>query len=155
MASMMKSNLLGLSLLLALVSAAHAQTRSAGDVASLFAQAWNAHDMKTFAPTLADDADWVTVTGARYKGRADIQGYLDREQTGWAKTTSMNTSSVAVRELDANAAAVHFNWEITGIIGRDGQPAPPAKGTNLFVLSKQGSDWKVVAGQVALQRATP
>ena len=53
------------------------------------------------------------------------------------------------------AAAVHFNWEITGAIGRDGQPSAPSRGVNLFVVAKQGTGWRVVAGQVAIERRMP
>lgn len=141
--------------LLALASTGGAQRRSPDELVNVFARAWNAHDMKSFGEALSDDADWVTVAAARLKGRSEIQGFLDKEQSGWAKTTTMNTSSVAVRPLGTDAVTVHFNWEITGITSRDGQQAPPARGVSLFVVAKQASDWKVAAGQVALQRPTP
>ena len=111
--------------------------------------------MKAFGDVLSDDADWVTVAGARIKGRTEIQAFLDKEHNGWARTTSISTNGAAVRILGADAAAVHFNWEITGAIGRDGQPAAPSRGVSLFVVAKQATGWRVVAGQVAIERAMP
>jgi uncharacterized protein (TIGR02246 family) len=132
-----------------------AQTRGPDEVVDMFARAWNTHNMKAFGDVLSDDADWATVAGARIKGRTEIQAFLDKEQNGWARTTSISTNGTAVRVLGAEAAAVHFNWEITGAIGRDGQPAAPARGVSLFVVAKQPAGWRVVAGQVSIQRATP
>ena len=139
-------------MLLGVASTGGAQVRGPDEVVDLFARSWNTHDMKAFSDLLSDDADWVTVAAARIKGRSKIQAFLDGEHSGWARTTSMSTSGAAVRIL-GDAAAVHFNWEITGGIGRDGQPAAPARGVNLFVLAKQATGWRVVAGQVATERA--
>lgn len=141
--------------LLAFALASGAQTRGPEELAAVFARAWNAHDMEPFGEVLSNDADWVTVAGLHLSGRTDILGFLDREQSGWAKNTSMSTDGVAVRALGHDAAAVHFNWEIVGVISRDGQAAGPARGTSLFVVLKQGTDWRVVAGQVALEKTTP
>ena len=132
-----------------------AQTRGPDEVVDVFARAWNTHEMKVFGDVLSDDADWVTVAGTRLRGRIEIQAFLDKEQSGWARTTSITISGAAVRPLGADAATVHFNWEITGAIGRDGQPAAPSRGVNLFVVAKHATGWRVVAGQVALARALP
>lgn len=142
-------------MLLIFASASVAQTRSPEKLPVVFARAWNAHDMESFGEVLSNDADWVTVAGLHLSGRSDILGFLDKEQSGWAKNTSMSTDGVSVRALGHDAAAVHFNWEIVGVTSRDGQPAGPARGTSLFVVLKQGTDWQVVAGQVALQKSTP
>ena len=141
-------------MVLGFASAAGAQTR-ADEVVDVFARAWNAHNMKAFGEVLSDDADWVTVAGVRLKGRTEIQAFLGKEHNGWARTTSMSTKGVAIRVLGPDAAAVHFNWEITGAIGRDGQPAAPSRGVNLFVVAKQATGWRVVAGQVAIERRMP
>jgi hypothetical protein len=36
-------------------------------------EAWNRHDMKAFANLFAEDADFVNVAGAWWKGRAEIE----------------------------------------------------------------------------------
>ena len=142
-------------LLIGFASTGGAQTRGPDEVVDIFARAWNTHDMKAFGDVLSDDADWVTVAGTRIKGRTEIQAFLDKEQNGWARTTSISTNGAAVRVLGTAAAAVHFNWEITGAIGHDGQPAAPSRGVNLFVVAKQAGGWRIVAGQVAIARVMP
>jgi uncharacterized protein (TIGR02246 family) len=142
---------LSMLMLLGLASTAAAQVRGPDEVVELFARSWNAHSMKAFCDVLAEDADWVTVAGTRLKGRSEVQAFLDKEHNGWARTTSMKTSDVAVRVLGVDAAVVYFNWEITRAVGGDGQPSAPSRGVNLFVVAKQGSGWKVLAGQVGVE----
>jgi uncharacterized protein (TIGR02246 family) len=132
-------------------STAVAQVRVPDGVVDLFARSWNAHSMKAFCDVLAEDADWVTVAGTRLKGRSEVQAFLDKEHSGWARTTSMRATDVAMRSLGVDAAVVSFNWEITRPVGRDGQPSAPSRGVNLFVVARQGSGWKVVSGQVGVE----
>jgi hypothetical protein len=58
-------------ILLGFASTGGAQTRGPDEVVDMFARAWNAHNMKAFGDVLSDDADWVTVAGARLKGRPE------------------------------------------------------------------------------------
>src|SRR5687767_2481152 len=93
-------------MLLGLASNAGAQVRGPDEVVALFARSWNAHSMKAFCDVLAEDADWVTVAGTRLKGRLEIQAFLDKEHSGWARTTSMRTADVAVHLLGVDAAVI-------------------------------------------------
>lgn len=140
-------------MLLGLACTAGAQVSGPDEVVDLFARSWNAHSTKAFCDVLSDDADWVTVAGTRLKGRSEIQAFLDKEHNGWARTTSMRTTDVAIRVLGVDAAVVYFNWEITRAVGRDGQPSAPSRGVNLLVLAKQVDGWRVVAGQVGIEGA--
>jgi hypothetical protein len=54
-----------------------------------------------------------------------------------------------VRFLRADVAVIHFNWEITGAVDREGKAADPSRGINLIVAAKEQADgWRVIAGQV-------
>ena len=118
-----------------------------------FVRAWNTHDMKTFSALLSEDGDWVTVGGKRLRGRDAIKAFLDAEHQAWAKSTSMSSSNVSVRRLDANAAVVLFNWEVTGATDREGKPASPFRGTNILVAMQASGRWTVVAGQATNARS--
>jgi uncharacterized protein (TIGR02246 family) len=137
-------------MLFGLGSTAEAQVRGPDEVVALFARSWNAHSMKAFCDVLSEDADWVTVAGTRLKGRSEVQAFLDKEHSGWARTTSMRTTDVAIRLL-GDAAVISFNWEITRAVSGDGQPLAPSRGINLFVAAKQVDGWRVVAGQVGVE----
>jgi uncharacterized protein (TIGR02246 family) len=118
------------------------------DVASRFAEAWNAHDAAAFGRLLVADADWVTASGLRLHGRAKIQEYLAKEHSTWAGATTMRVVSIHVRALSPGAASVFFEWEI--VASSDANPAAGARrGNNLFVVSQTSGEWQIVAGQVA------
>ena len=99
---------------------------------------------------MAEDADWVTASGLRLRGRAKIQGYLAEEHSTWAKRTTMQASNIHVRPLNAKISIVSFEWTIT-TPGEEGSMPSIARGNNLFVATNE-KGWTVVSGQVARAR---
>jgi uncharacterized protein (TIGR02246 family) len=142
-----------LCLLLVLPGAGHSMsiTPNPAGLIESFVAAWNTHNPVAFGHLMAEDADWVTASGERLKGKSRIQAFLADEHASWAKQTTMKSISSQVRMLDDKTATVMFEWEIT--TPAVGSEAPSvARGNNLFVAVKSG-DWLIVAGQVA--RAKP
>lgn len=121
--------------------------REPGDLATRFAAAWNAHDSAAFAALMATDADWVTASGVRLRGRAQIQAFLAEEHELWAHRTTMRALNIRVRSLDRKTAVVLFEWEIATPRG-PGEAPLVSRGNNLFVASDD-KGWIIVAGQVA------
>ena len=129
-----------------LVVPARAQRHEAAALADGFVNGWNAHDPAALASEFATDADWVTVTGRRISGRDKIQSFLAEEHGSWAKTTNMSASNLSVRPITADVAVIYFDWEITGAIDRQGQPAV-FRGLNVLVAHNGSNGWRVTAGQ--------
>jgi uncharacterized protein (TIGR02246 family) len=126
--------------------AAAGQTSAAGALADAFVDAWNTHDVREFGRLYANDADWVTVGGDRHKGRVAVEGVLAKEHAGWARTTMLRATDVAVRAIDSENAIVMFKWEIT----RPKESAvTPVRGNTLLVAAKQDGRWIITAGQAA------
>jgi uncharacterized protein (TIGR02246 family) len=125
----------------------HSEAAAPEALVDVFVRAWNAHDMGDFGKVIADDADWVTVNGTRYQGRAAIQGALEREHTTWAATTTIRTAQVKVRASGPDTSVILFDWEITGAVDREGKAAGPSQGTNLLVTARRPQGWAVVTGQ--------
>ena len=115
-----------------------------------FVAAWNSHSPAAFGQLMAADADWVTASGQRLRGREPIQEYLAEEHATWAKTTTMKALSVHVRLIDDKTAVVMFEWQIR-TPGAAGAEPTVTHGNNLFVAVKNG-DWLIVSGQVARAR---
>jgi uncharacterized protein (TIGR02246 family) len=122
----------------------------AGTLATLFMEAWNTHDAAAFGRLMASDADWVTASGIRLRGRDGIQAYLADEHATWAKASTMRAMNIQVRALNRKTAVVSFEWEIS-TPADDGGPPSVARGNNLFVTLKEGG-WTIVSGQVARKR---
>ena len=99
---------------------------------------------------MAEDADWVTASGIRLRGRDRIQAYLSEEHATWAKRTSMSAKNIHVRPLDGKTAIVLFEWEIS--TPNEGGGSSVSRGNNLFVVTCD-KHWTIVSGQVARARA--
>lgn len=84
-----------------------------------FVDAWNTHDPAAFGKLFAPDADWVTASGIRLRGR------------------------------EKEAASVFFEWEISEEAAGSAEASSPRRGNNLFVVQRAESGWTIVAGQVA------
>jgi len=96
---------------------------------------------------MAEDADWVTASGLRLRGREKIRAYLSEEHATWAKRTRMQASNIHVRPLDERTSIVFFEWVITTPGEGDSKPSV-ARGNNLFVATDDHG-WAIVSGQVA------
>ncbi len=120
-------------------------------VVDSFARAWNEHDIEGFGSVFAEDADWVTASGMRVKGRSEIQSVLAKEHASWAKTTSMAITAIYKRVIDRNVV-LYFNWEISGAVDSEGTPVARYHGINLLVVTRRPTGWHVVAGQVTVIR---
>lgn len=126
--------------------AAAGQTSAAGALVDAFVNAWNTHDVRAFGRLYADDADWVTVGGERHKGRVAVEGVLAKEHAGWARTTILRETGVAVRAIDSENAIVMFKWEITRT---EESGVTPLRGNTLLVAAKRDGRWIITAGQAA------
>jgi uncharacterized protein (TIGR02246 family) len=113
-----------------------------------FVAAWNSHDAAAFGKLFAADADWVTASGLRLRGRDRIQAYLAEEHATWAKTTRMQVTNVHLRRLNPDTVTVFFEWEIT-----DAAAGSSRRGNNVFVATRSGAGWSIGAGQVARKPA--
>jgi len=118
-------------------------------LATRFVDAWNEHDRAGFAALLAADADWVTASGVRLRGREAIVDFLADEHAGWARHTRMRVTDLHVRTVNVSTAAIFFEWEITDASDSTGAGPSARRGNNLFIVARAGPTWTIVAGQVA------
>ena len=99
---------------------------------------------------MATDADWVTASGIRLRGRDKIQAYLAEEHATWAKPTSMRAIEHPGASDEQQDGSRPFEWEIA-TPGKEGGAPSVARGNNLFV-AVDDKGWIIVAGQVARAR---
>ena len=87
------------------------------DVSPLVAEieaAWNGHDMSRFAACFADDADFVSVLGAWWRGREEIAQNLARQHAGRFKDSTMRLRLAAFKEIVPDVAVMHVRWQMEG-----------------------------------------
>ena len=112
-----------------------------------FVRAWNSHDMKALGDLFTDDADFVNVVGMWWKGRDEIQARHAESHTTSFKTTTLVATGTAVRFPAADVGVIHFTWELTGEVDRDGKSAGPRRGIMQIVAARREDGWRIVAAQ--------
>jgi uncharacterized protein (TIGR02246 family) len=138
-------------LVLAAISAAHAQTKSDEEVAQnlpqAFSAAFNKRDGHQLAQIMADDIDFVTVGAFWLHGKSDFEKYHTRIFNGRFRGAKMEVLQVAERFLRPDLAIVHWSWTITGDKNPDGTARKRRYGMMTMVAEKRSGSWLVVASQ--------
>ena len=138
---------LGVFLLLNLSTGNATQTPGPSTLVDGFLRAFNTHDAKAFGRLFTEDADWVSVAGIRVKGRAGIEAEHEKAFTTFFKSVTLASTGATVRLLCPDVAVVHFNWELTGQVDKEGKPADTRRGIITIVAAKEADQWKITAGQ--------
>ena len=110
-------------------------------VIAAMVESWNTHDMKAFAKLCAEDCDYVDISGADLKGRAEIERHHTQIHAGKYKDSHLTATSVTVRFLRPDVALAHVGWEV---LYGDGNRRTAFQ---TLVLTKEGNDWLIAAGQ--------
>src|SRR5215470_2635289 len=120
---------------------------SVESLASRWQTAWNQHDMRALADLFTDDADFVNVFGARWKGRQQIeQAHEQRHRTRFAATVWRNTE-VRVQSVAMDVALLHVAWSRTGDLDFEGKPKPETRGIFTWVATRRSDRWLIRAAQ--------
>ena len=106
---------------------------------------FNAHDAKAATRMYTADADFVTVIGERYKGAAEIENGLANLFRGRNRDATLKPVNVTLRFIRPDVALAHVTNELSGVVGRDGQPLPPHQELSLRVFVKEAGEWRVTA----------
>jgi uncharacterized protein (TIGR02246 family) len=107
-------------------------------------EAWNRHDMKAFANLFAEDADFVNVAGAWWKGRAEIEQKHRAVHATIFRDSTLSVEEVDVRFLTPDIAIAHVLTALVGQKMADGTVVPPRRALLTQVLQKQSGKWMIV-----------
>jgi uncharacterized protein (TIGR02246 family) len=110
-------------------------------------EAWNRHDMKAFSNLFAEDADFVNVAGAWWKGRTEIENKHASVHASIFRESTLTIDDVQIRFLTRDIALAHVLTSLTGQKTPEGAPVPPRKAILTQVLQKQNGKWLIVAAQ--------
>jgi uncharacterized protein (TIGR02246 family) len=94
-----------------------------GLVDSLVA-AWNLHDAAAFAKSFAADADFTNVFGMYAKGREAIEQFHAPIFATMFKDSRLSATSIRVRFLRPEIAALDVSWDMVGARDPQGQEWP-------------------------------
>lgn len=116
------------------------------NIATAFAEAWNAHDADRLAALFVPDADFVNVVGLWWRDRQQIR---QAHAAGFERiftSATMTLRKVTVRYLSADAAVVHAAWTLVGQNSLAGHEAETRRGVISFVtIHDEASGWIAVS----------
>lgn len=112
-----------------------------------FAQAWNRHDVEALFESFAPDADFIDTDGMLWHGRESIAAQHDRLLRGKLAGSMLRFRTVKVRKVSRASAIVFGIWSMTGHAGDSPSSLPVRTGLWVFVLSRSGGAWSIVASQ--------
>ncbi len=103
--------------------------------------------MKALATLVAEDVDFITVSGTWLKGRKAFEEHHARLHAMQFKESVWATSDVQVKFLKPDVAIVHVSWGMRGDNDPDGTPRQPRRGIFTRVIAKEGGKWLIKASQ--------
>src|ERR1700689_1977787 len=86
-----------------------------------FEDAWNRHDMDTFAMLFAPDADFVNVIGMRWVGRDAIKQHPAASHATIFKSSNLKVGDTTLRFPKADVATARSVWALSGVTSESGQ----------------------------------
>jgi len=138
---------------------ASANAKAQGDATDLeaikqlqtdFESAWNRHDMKALAATVAEDVDFVALRGRWLKGRKEFEEYHSAIHTKGFKESVRTTTDVRVKFLKPDIAIVQVTGAIKGVIEANGTLLEPMPVIFTRIVTKEAGKWLIKASQNTL-----
>lgn len=128
------------------------------ELARGFGQAFNARDGEALAALFTDDAEFVNIFAARFRGRAAI---ASSHAAQFASVLRGNLLVVAPEEADITGRALtpdlllaHVAWRRDRLPDAAEGSLPPGEGLFTFVVERRAGQWRLAA-TTNVQRAAP
>lgn len=139
-----------ISITLALLCLSTAWSQSATDrtaveaLVTTFGEAFDAHDVKAFAATFAEDADFTNWLGQSVHGRTQIEKFHVPVLTIMYKNGTQKLAGKTVRFIRPDVATVDVRSEVKGVVTPDGKELPLLKFLlNLIVTKEENGQWLI------------
>lgn len=108
--------------------------------------AWNTHDMSTFAARFAEDADFINVRGWWWRGRDEIERRHALLHETMFGDSSMNLELASTRKVCPGVVLAHVRWRRSGMSSVDPIKRPSRAGAS-------GHGWSVI--ETGARRSSP
>lgn len=109
-----------------------------------FEDAWNRHDMTSFANLFHDDAEWIHWRGGLWSGKQAIyEGHKAIHETYYRTSQSQVIGTEALHFLAPAVAYVRVRSDMTGDARYPGETFHYRR---TMLLSKRGGKWLIIKG---------
>jgi uncharacterized protein (TIGR02246 family) len=109
-----------------------------------FMDAWNRHDARAFAAVFAEDANFTDWRGVGATGRSKIEEVHAPAFGTVFKNSHQKYTEIKTHFVRDDVAAVDVRWEMTGVMGGQGNPRSDRQGLLNFVMAKDAGRWQIV-----------
>ena len=114
-----------------------------------FAVAWNRHDMEAAFDDFDDDADFIGITGERWRGYDEIVAKHAALHATVFANSELEIDDVFLRLVSVDSAYVIADFTLRPAERtEEAQPAAVRSGSLTLVVARQGSSWRVFSAQV-------
>jgi uncharacterized protein (TIGR02246 family) len=108
---------------------------------------WNRHDMAAYASHMTDDVEWVNVVGAWWKGKAQLQGTLDRyHKTIFKNRLLHDPTTLGFHEIAPGVVVATVIRLTDGYTGSDGKAIPAVSDILTLTFVKHAKIWLIAEG---------
>ena len=117
-------------------------------IALKWQDAWNRHVLKALSALVAEDVDFIAVSGRWRKGRKEFEEHHTNERHEVAyKESVWTTKNTEVRFIKSDVAVAIVEWGIKGDKDPDGTPRQPRQGIATWVVEKRQGKWLIISIQ--------
>ncbi|MCB2127928.1 MAG: SgcJ/EcaC family oxidoreductase [Rhodobacteraceae bacterium] len=116
-----------------------------------FANAWATRDAAEIAALFAEDADFLSLTGAWAEGRKGISDLLGAELSGAFARAKLVTGRGKQRPLAPGATMILQRFVLSGIVDANGRDAGRIGAVLSAVLVESSGRWQVAAAQFSVE----
>lgn len=108
-------------------------------------EAWNTHDMKSFAAHFAEDADFINVRGWWWRGQEIERRRAALHETMFGES-SMSLELASTRELCRGVVLAHVRWRMIGHeFGGPDKTSEPRTGIWSWVVRHRDGSAEIVS----------
>jgi uncharacterized protein (TIGR02246 family) len=120
------------------------------DFPRAFATAFGAQDAPAIAAMMADDAEFLTLTGQYAEGRDEIAVALGGEFAGTLRAARLVTGKLRLRALGPGASVLSQRFILTGALDEGGQDLPRCGIVLSAVLVATVTGWKAITASLSV-----
>jgi uncharacterized protein (TIGR02246 family) len=114
------------------------------DIVLAVHETWNQWDQPARASLFAGDADFTNVRGNTFRGRGEILAFHQSElMVGMFMGSHSKPTSVEIKFIKPDVAAVDCRWEMTGSRYPDGREWPFRQGIIVMLMVKEKGEWVI------------
>lgn len=110
-----------------------------------FSNAFSAQDIDGLLTLFAEDADFLTLTGAWAEGRAEIGEVLKSEMAGAFARAKLVTGRTKLRQVFPGVAQVMQRFVLSGIRNADGSDAGRIGAVLSALMTRSDGSWQIVS----------